>query len=306
MELTKGKEINTEKTILEHYNSLKVQAILERELTLERLRITQPPQLNSDLDKKSQLMKIVVIHPPGIGDPQNKKINEFNLNMIQFSMMDKVDFYKQTSELISSNLISTIVSKDKLFRDFKKLENKLKIEQVEKKALQIKNSKLEKKIVEINKGVGNDSINTLIQENDVEIQNLKKQLKFPHEGHVQIVELKTILQEKEVLQNEIQNTKAIVGIIKDHKNALEDQVKILKVKVDQLSIFDPSLTLVIELWNFSVKEIELRKIQEELQKAKQEILDKDKLITEILVDKENLERQVDSVKQALIDAKCLL
>ena len=247
MELTKGKEINTEKTILEHYNSLKVQAILERELTLERLRITQPPQLNSDLDKKSQLMKIVVIHPPGIGDPQNKKINEFNLNMIQFSMMDKVDFYKQTSELISSNLISTIVSKDKLFRDFKKLENKLKIEQVEKKALQIKNSKLEKKIVEINKGVGNDSINTLIQENDVEIQNLKKQLKFPHEGHVQIVELKTILQEKEVLQNEIQNTKAIVGIIKDHKNALEDQVKILKVKVDQLSIFDPSLTLVIEL-----------------------------------------------------------
>ena len=102
----------------------------------------------------------------------------------------------------------------------------------------------------------------------IEIQNLKKQLKMPHEDPIQTVELKTILQEKEVLQNEIQNTKAIVGMIKDHKTALEYQVKILKEKVEQLSISDPSLTLVTKLGNMSVKEIELRKIQEELQKEK--------------------------------------
>ena len=55
--------------------------------------------------------------------------------MNQFSVVDKADFFKQTSELIFSNLISTTVSKDKLFRDFKKLENKLKTEQAEKKLL---------------------------------------------------------------------------------------------------------------------------------------------------------------------------
>ena len=76
--------------------------------------------------------------------------------------------------------------------------------------------------MEINKGVGNDLTNTLTQEKDVKIQNIKKQLKLPHEGPVQTIELKTILQEKEVLQNELQNTKAIVGTIKDQKNALED------------------------------------------------------------------------------------
>ena len=43
MELTEGKEVNTEKTIIEQYNSLKVQASQERELTEERLRSTQPP-----------------------------------------------------------------------------------------------------------------------------------------------------------------------------------------------------------------------------------------------------------------------
>lgn len=47
------------------------------------------------------------------------KISEFKLNMSQFSVVDKVDFFKQTSELIFSNLINTYVSKDKLFKDFK-------------------------------------------------------------------------------------------------------------------------------------------------------------------------------------------
>ena len=175
-------------------------------------------------------MKIAVIQPPGTWDPQNKKIIEFKLNMSQFSVVDKVYFFKQTSELICSNLIGTTVSKDKLFRDFKKLESKMKNKQAEKKALQIKRSELEKKILEINKGDGNDAFNSLIQEKDIEIQNLKKQLKLPHEGLVQTLELKTVLQENEVLQTELQNTKAIAGMIKDHNSTLEDQVKILKKK----------------------------------------------------------------------------
>ena len=89
-------------------------------------------------------MKIVVIQPTNVGDVQNKKITEFKLNMTQFGVVDKVDFFKQISELIYSNLINTIVSKDKLFRDFKKLEGKLKRKQTKKKPLQIKRTKLER------------------------------------------------------------------------------------------------------------------------------------------------------------------
>ena len=62
--------------------------------------------------------------------------------MNQFSVVDKVEFFKQTSELICFNLINTTVSKYKLFRDFRKLEGKLKTEQAEKKALQIKKKEL--------------------------------------------------------------------------------------------------------------------------------------------------------------------
>ena len=42
------------------------------------------------------------------------------------------------------------------------------------------------------------------------------------ESLVQAVELNAILQEKEVLQTEFQNTKAIVGTIRDEKADLED------------------------------------------------------------------------------------
>ena len=58
--------------------------------------------------------------------------------MGQFSVIDKVDLFKQTSEIICSNLISTSISKDNLQRYFKRLENKLKTKLVEKKALLIK------------------------------------------------------------------------------------------------------------------------------------------------------------------------
>jgi hypothetical protein len=138
-----------------------------------------------------------------VGEVQKKKIIEFKMNMNQFIIMDKVYFFKKTSELICSNLISTTVSKDKLARYFKNLEVKLKIEQVEKKALQIKKSELEKKIIEINKGKGSEAMNKIYEETKAELQNLKKQLKLPTESIVQIVELKTILQEKEVLQTEL-------------------------------------------------------------------------------------------------------
>ena len=108
------------------------------------------------------------------------------------------------------------------------------------------------------------------------------------------------------MQTELQNTKDIFGTIKDQKSSLEDQIKALKEKVDKMSIADPSITLASELGNLSVKELELKKVQEELKEAKHDILDKDKLLAESSVEKENLQRQVEAGRQALKDTKFLL
>ena len=112
------------------------------------------------------------------------RIVEFKFNMNQFSVSDKVDLFKKTIELMYSDLINASISKDRLQRDYKKLENKLKTEVVEKKAIQIKNIELEKKVLLVIKGNANDALNKVILEIEAEIQSLKKKLKLPHDSHV--------------------------------------------------------------------------------------------------------------------------
>ena len=202
--------------------------------------------------------------------------------MNQFSIVDKVDFLKQTSEFICSDLISTTVSKDKLVTDFKKLEGKLKTKQDEKKALQIKKSEPEKKIVEINQGKGSEATNNIMEEKEAKIQNLKNKLKFPIKSVVQTIELKAVLQEKQVLQTELQNTKVVVGTIRDEKAALEDQIKALKDKFDSMTTVDQSLSLPSELGSLSIKELELKNAQDEMEEVKKTLADKIKILTETL------------------------
>ena len=49
--------------------------------------------------------------------------------------------------------------------------------------------------------------------------------------------------------------------------------------MNRLSSYDPNFSLTSELGNLSVKEVKFNKIQEELETTKQDIVDKDKLLT---------------------------
>ena len=46
-------------------------------------------------------------------------------------------------------------------------------------------------------------------------------MKIPHDAHVETVELKVFLQEKQALETEFQDTKAIVGTFQNQKEVLE-------------------------------------------------------------------------------------
>ena len=145
-------------------------------------------------------MKIEVFEPSSIGDISTKKITEFKFDMNQFSVVDRVDFFKKASELICSDLINVFVTKENLQRNYKRIENKLKVEIVEKQALQVKKSELEKRIAEPRKNNGSEGITSILQEKDAEIQALKKKFEMPHDVGAQIVELKIVLQENETLE----------------------------------------------------------------------------------------------------------
>ena len=57
-----------------------------------------------------------------------------------------------------------------------------------------------------------------------------------------------------------------------------------------MSIIDPSLSLAFELGSLSVKESELKNAQEELEEAKQSLLNKDKLLAKSSTKNENIRR----------------
>ena len=68
-----------------------------------------------------------------------------------------------------------------------------------------------------------------------------------------------------------------------------------------MTIVDPSLSLASELGSLSVKELELKNAQEELEEVKKSLLDKTKLLTESSTENENLRRQIEASRQALKD-----
>lgn len=103
----------------------------------------------------------------------------------------------------------------------------------------------------------------------------------------------------------MQNTKAIVGTIKDEKSALEDQIKKMKEKFDNMTTVDSSISLSLELRSLSVRELELKRIKDALVETKKILADK-VIVIETAAENESLRKQVESGKKVLRDTKSLL
>ena len=50
---------------------------------------------------------------------------------------------------------------------------------------------------------------------------MKNKLKIPHDAHVETEDLKVVLQEKQALESELQDTTSIVGTFQNQKEVLE-------------------------------------------------------------------------------------
>ena len=65
-----------------------------------KLKSSSTLRLISALDKEKQMLKVAVIHSSKAKDVSEDKVTEFKFNMNLLSVCDKVDLFKQTSELI--------------------------------------------------------------------------------------------------------------------------------------------------------------------------------------------------------------
>ena len=73
-----------------------------------------------------------------------------------------------------------------------------------------------------------------------------------------------------------------------------------------MSLTDPNFSIAIELGKLSVKDLELKNLQYDLTKAKQNILEKEKILNDNLDNQESLKQQLESMKDSLSDAKHII
>lgn len=223
--------------------------------------------------------------------------------MSQFGIVDRVDFFKHAGEMICFDLINVSTSKEKLQKNLSKLERKLNSKVLEKMNFQIKKEELENQVLELVNDGANDTIPSLIQEKETKIQTLNKNVKIPHDSRVQTTEWEKVIQEQETLESKLQNTKSVVGTLKAHNEEMEKKIQTLKEMVEQLSLSDPNFSLVTELGKLTFQDLDMKKLQESLDKAKQELKEKDKALEQIQDEKEYLKHQLKLVEDSWMEEK---
>ena len=108
------------------------------------------------------------------------------------------------------------------------------------------------------------------------------------------------------MQKQLIDSQANFASCNNKKLLLEEQVKLLKEKIDQGSSVDPSFSLASELGNLSVKDIELKKAQDELLLVKKQVQDKEALLKDATTEKTRLQNIINSFRQALIELRTTL
>ena len=125
-------------------------------------------------------------------------VSQVKLQMDQVGIPDKVNFHKQASEILYSDLLKSYLSKIKLEERVSKMEEQIKREKAASKGWKTQAKKLEGDLVSSGSTPANKKGNKkLLDEKDKLIESLQKKLKGTPAEHPQTVEIVVIQAEKD-------------------------------------------------------------------------------------------------------------
>ena len=123
-------------------------------------------------------------------------------------MPDKINFHKQSSDIVYIGLLQFTLENSKLGSRVSKLEGQLKQEKTTNKAWKAQIKRLGIDVLVVGEDLKNiQAIKKLLDEKENTIEVLKEKLKIPRAQHVQTLELTSLKQERETLQQEQINYK---------------------------------------------------------------------------------------------------
>ena len=126
--------------------------------------------------------------------------SQFRIQMDRIAILDKINFHKQVSEVLYSDLLKSYLNMTKFENKFAKLEEQLKSKKEASKGWKVQVKKLENDLV-VQGSQDRESRNTkkLLDDEDKQIESLQKKLKMKVTNHPQTYEIITFQKKNEVL-----------------------------------------------------------------------------------------------------------
>lgn len=129
--------------------------------------------------------------------------------MDKIGIPNKINFHKQSTEILYSDLLKSYLNKNKMEAKVIKLEDQIKREKVASKGWKVQVKKLETDLVNLGSKPNEKKSNKkLIDEKDKLIESLQKKLKGFVTDHPQIEEIMVVQSKNEELKKEVMELKA--------------------------------------------------------------------------------------------------
>ena len=145
--------------------------------------------------------------------------------MDQVGLPDKINFHKQASEILYSDLLKSYLSKTKLEEKVIKLEEQIKREKVVSKGWKTQVKKLEVDLVKLGSVPAEKKSNKkMIEERHKLIESLQKKLKGVSSDHPQTEEIMVIQSENDQLKKEVMEFKAkVLQVTKEREDLAKEK-----------------------------------------------------------------------------------
>jgi hypothetical protein len=145
--------------------------------------------------------------------------------MDKIAIPDRINFQKQVSEVLYSDLLKSYLNKTKLESKVAKLEEQVKREKVVSKGWKVQVKKLENGLIaQGSKDKESRTTKRLLDDKDKQIESLQKKLKMSVTDHPQTDEIMAYQQKNDDLKNEVLDLKSKLLQAEQEKQELANKV----------------------------------------------------------------------------------
>ena len=217
-------KVPSKEELVKDFTDKRSKAVDENVNLMQQIRRTVPTKstLLAVREAEGNIFRIATSDATGV--------SQVKLQMDQVGIPDKVNFHKQASEILYSDLLKSYLSKIKLEEKVSKLEDQIRREKAASKGWRTQAKKLESDLIGAGLSTSDKKANKkLLDEKDKLIESLQKKLKGTPAEHPQTEEIVVIQAETDSLGEEVLELKAkLLQANQQNEELMREKEQLLK------------------------------------------------------------------------------